>query len=58
MNRRDVWLRYNPKGPLWEVEARQSGRSAVGEYATEQEARTMLAELTTSGPGTWRRLGA
>ncbi|WP_203903233.1 hypothetical protein [Virgisporangium aliadipatigenens] len=52
-SRRDVWLRYNPAG-LWEIEARRAGRSSLGEFATEVEARDTLAQLVT-GEG-WRRL--
>ncbi|GIJ50040.1 hypothetical protein Val02_69260 [Virgisporangium aliadipatigenens] len=52
--RRDVWLRYNGAGGLWEVEARRAGRSTLGEFATEDEARDVLTKLV-AGTG-WRRL--
>jgi hypothetical protein len=56
MTRRDLYLRHNPAGPLWEIEARQAGQIALGEYATEAHARKVLDDLLSAGPGTWRRL--
>jgi hypothetical protein len=58
-SRRDVWLRHDPAGPAgltWAVEARQGGRTARGEYDSEERARAVLAELVSRGPGTWCRL--
>jgi hypothetical protein len=55
INRRDVWLRRNPAGPLWEIEVKEAGRTAMGEFASEAEARQLLGEITTAGLGTWRR---
>jgi hypothetical protein len=56
MNRRDIYLRINSAGPLWEIEARQAGQVAFGEYASEAQARRMLDEIVSSGPGSWRQL--
>jgi hypothetical protein len=56
LTRRDVFLRRNPAGPLWEVEAREAGRSACREFATEAEARAMLARIVPMG-SRWRRIG-
>jgi hypothetical protein len=56
MNRRDIYLRHNPAGPLWEIEARQAGQIAFGEYATEAQARLILDAILAGGPGTWHRL--
>jgi hypothetical protein len=55
-NRRDVWLRYDPAGPTWMIEARQGGRTARGEYDSEERARAVLSELVSRGPGNWCRL--
>ncbi len=56
MTRRDIYLRINPAGPLWEIEARQAGQVAFGEYASEEQARRILDRILAGGPGTWRRL--
>jgi hypothetical protein len=55
-SRRDVWLRYDPSSRKWTIEARQGGRTARGEYDTEEHARAILGELVSRGPGTWVRL--
>lgn len=52
--RREVWLRFNPAGPLWELEARETGRIAHAEYPSETAARAVLAPLV-AGDG-WRQL--
>jgi hypothetical protein len=54
MTRRDLYLRHNPAGPLWEIESRQAGRTTLGEFATEERARTVLGGLLASG--TWQRV--
>jgi hypothetical protein len=41
---------------LWEIEARQAGQIAFGEYATEAQARLILDAILAGGPGTWHRL--
>ena len=51
--RRDVWLRYNAAGPLWEVQTRHAGRIGLREYVSEDRARAALAEVTAAGPGEW-----
>jgi hypothetical protein len=53
LGRRDIWLRHNPAG-LWEIEARETGRSAVGEYPSETQAHELLATLVTADG--WRRV--
>lgn len=53
LGRRDIVLRYNPAG-LWEIEAREAGRCALGEFGTEGEARAVLRSLV-GGDG-WRRV--
>jgi len=52
--RRDLYLRHNPAGPLWEIEARHAGRTTLGEYPSEARARAVLGGLLSSGA--WRRL--
>jgi hypothetical protein len=54
--RRDIWLRLNHGGPLWEIEVRYAGRSTLREFRTERAARLVLRELTAGGPGEWRQL--
>jgi hypothetical protein len=56
MSRRDIWLRHNPSGPLWEIEARQAGQTAFAEYGSERAARRVLGDLLSGGPGQWRQL--
>lgn len=56
LNRRDVWLRHNPAGPLWEIESRQAGQMSFAEYGSEQAARRVLRSLLKSGPGRWTQL--
>ena len=54
--RRDIWLRHNAAGPLWEIEARQAGQTAFAEYGSERAARRVLDELLSHGPGRWKQL--
>ena len=56
MARRDIWLRRNPAGPLWEIEACQAGQTAFAEYGSEDAARRVLNSLLSGGPGHWRQL--
>jgi hypothetical protein len=51
--RRDLVLRFNPAGPLWEIEVREVGRHRVFEFADETTARRRLVSVL--GPH-WRRL--
>jgi hypothetical protein len=54
IGRRDLYLRINPAGPLWEIEARHAGQVSLTEYGSEARARRILTHLLASG--TWRRL--
>ena len=54
LGRRDIYLRVNPAGPLWEIEARHAGRVSLTEYGSEEHARRILTNLLATG--TWRRL--
>lgn len=54
VDRRDIYLRINPAGPLWEIEARHAGQVSLTEYGSEAHARRILTHLLASG--TWRRL--
>ncbi len=56
VGRRDLYLRINPAGPLWEIEARHAGQVSLTEYGSEEHARRILANLLASGR--WRRLPA
>jgi hypothetical protein len=53
LGRRDIYLRRNPAG-LWEIEARELGRSALGEFTTEGRAREVLGPLVAADG--WRRV--
>ena len=46
--RRDLVLRFNPSGPLWEIEVREAGRPWVVEFPSERTARRRLE--TALGP--------
>jgi hypothetical protein len=52
--RRDIYLRVNPAGPLWEIEARHAGRVSLTEYGSEEHARRILTNLLANGQ--WRRI--
>jgi hypothetical protein len=52
--RRDIYLRVNPAGPLWEIEARHAGRVSLTEYGSEAHARRILTNLLSNGQ--WRRV--
>ena len=52
--RRDIYLRVNPAGPLWEIEARHAGQVSLTEYGSEEHARRILTHLLKAGG--WRRL--
>lgn len=52
--RRDIYLRVNPEGPLWEIEARQAGQVSLTEYGSEEHARRILTNLLVGAA--WRRL--
>ncbi len=54
IGRSDLYLRINPAGPLWEIEARHAGQVSLTEYGSEAQARRILTHLLASG--TWRRL--
>lgn len=54
IGRRDIYLRVNPAGPLWEIEARHAGQVSLTEYGSETQARRILTTLLASG--TWSRL--
>ena len=54
VDRRDIYLRMNPAGPLWEIEARYAGQVSLTEYGSEAHARRILAHLLAAG--TWRKL--
>jgi len=51
--RRDLVLRFNSAGPLWEIEVREAGRPRVVEFPDEPAARRRLQ--TALGPE-WRQL--
>lgn len=51
--RRDLYLRVNPAGPLWEIEARHAGQVSLTEYGSEKHARRILTNLLAKGQ--WRR---
>lgn len=52
--RRDIYLRVNPDGPLWEIEARHAGRVSLTEYGSEEHARRILTNLLVGDA--WRRM--
>jgi hypothetical protein len=54
VGRRDIYLRINPAGPLWEIEARHAGQVSLTEYGSERQARRILTNLLASGG--WHRL--
>ena len=54
IGRRDIYLRVNPAGPLWEIEARHAGQVSLTEYGSEEHARRILANLLAKGQ--WRRV--
>jgi hypothetical protein len=53
---RDIWLRHNPAGPLWEIEARQAGQTAFAEYGSERAARRVLNRMLAGDSTDWRQL--
>jgi hypothetical protein len=54
IGRRDLYLRVNPAGPLWEIEARHAGHVSLTEYGSEAQARRILTGLLENGQ--WRRV--
>ena len=50
------WLRHNPAGPLWEIEARQAGQTAFAEYGSERAARRVLNRMLAGDATGWRQL--
>lgn len=53
VGRRDLYLRVNPAGPLWEIEARHAGKVSLTEFGSEEHARRTLTRLLSHGP--WSR---